>query len=123
MPGAYIEQEPELMFCCQLHRRVSAAKHTGSSSGQVLVGTYIEAATAAKHCQGGLLLVQHGAPARQEEESNRQLQPERGHRVHRQCLKYLELSSLLFCCETLVLMMRASCPAPLTATPMPLSLP
>lgn len=39
--------------------------------------SYAEAAIAAKRiCQGGLLLVQHCAPAGQEEELNRELQPE-----------------------------------------------
>lgn len=54
----------------------------------MLLRSYNEAAMAAKRiCQGGLLLVQHCAPAGQEEECNRELQPETGHRMDRQCYK------------------------------------
>lgn len=82
--------------------------------------SYFEAATAAKHiCQGGLLLGQHCVPAGQKEELNRELQPEMGQTV----FQNTEPSSLLSCCGILALTVKASCPTPPTATPVPLSLP
>jgi len=52
-----------------------------------MLRSYIGAAMAAKCvCQGGLLLAQHCAPAGHEERT-RELQPETGHRMDRQCQK------------------------------------